>query len=252
MTKEMLENLKAVAFPNLPRCGVRLAVCGDYKPIRDALEQRGVKVITVKESSYLPAPVARHADMLCCHAAENTVVTADAELASQLCSYGVNAVPADREPGGVYPFDCRFNCLSIGEFAVGKTDALDKALLDVLAQHGKKLIDVRQGYARCSVAAVDERSVITSDRGIAAAMTSCGFEVLLISPGNILLEGYDTGFIGGCCGRLSADRMLFCGDVMSHPDGGKIVSFLSSRGITAECAGGGTLADFGGFVPLCE
>lgn len=38
--------------------------------------------------------------------------------------------------------------------------------------------DVRQGYAHCSVCAVTERAIITSDDGIARRAELCGIDVL--------------------------------------------------------------------------
>ncbi len=243
--------MTAVTRPNLPQNIIRAAVCGCFEPVVTALKERGVDVLTAAPSPSLPAPVRHHADMLCCHAAGNIVVTADEQLCARLAVYGVKALLTD-PPGGEFPLDCSLNCLSIGNYAVGRQASLDRNLLRVLEEDGRELIDVRQGYARCSVAVVDEHSVITADRGIEKAMSSRGFEVLLITPGHIFLEGYDTGFIGGCCGKISADRMLFCGDPMTHPDGERIIRFLSEKGVAAESSGGGLLTDFGGFIPLCE
>lgn len=243
--------MSAVTRPNLPQKKIRAAVCGAFEPMVEALRERGVQVLTTAPSPSLPLPVSRHADMLCCHAAENVFVTADECLSVQLAEYGAEAVRADM-PGGVYPLDCSLNCLSIGNYAVGRRASLDRNLLRVLEEEGRELIDVRQGYARCSVAVVDEHSVITADRGIGKAMSARGFDVLLISPGHIRLDGYDTGFIGGCCGKISADRILFCGDPITHPDGDRIIRFLSRKGVRAESAGDGILTDFGGFIPLCE
>lgn len=238
--------------PNLPRNSVRTVLCGDHPVVRDALERRGAEVITVASSRLLPAPVANHADMLCCHAAYNAVVTSDADLAYILSKRGVDCRPTKNPPGSVYPSDCALNCLLIGNHAIGRGDILAPELSALLDETGTALLGVRQGYARCSVAAVDERSVITADRGIAAAMTGAGFDVLLILPGEIILEGYDTGFIGGCCGKLSADRMLFCGNPLLHPDGKRILAFLEERGISAEFTHEGELTDFGGFITLFE
>lgn len=244
--------MSKVKMPNLPQGKTSVVICGDCEPVRIALERNGAEVVTIRPSYLLPAPVAHHADMLCCHAAENTMVTADEFIAEQLKPFGVNVIPAAQKPGGKYPKDCSLNCLVVGKYAVGRIDSLDKVLVNVLEQNGVKILSVRQGYARCSVAVVDEHSVITADRGIASVLGNAGLDVLLISPGGIVLEGYDTGFIGGCCGKLSADTMLFCGDPLSHPDGEEMLAFLSERGVSAVSSHAGLLLDFGGFIPLCE
>ena len=238
--------------PNLPQKTALLALCGRWPPMLHALRSRGVEVVELQPSPLLPAPIAHHADILCCHCAENTVVSCDRTLTDRLLSYGINVAESALTPGSVYPDDCGLNCLVLGDIALGRTSSLDPALLELLRSRVVELINTRQGYARCSVAPVDSHSVITADRGIAGRLTAAGFDVLLISPGGIALDGYDTGFIGGCCGKLSANRMLFCGDLMTHPDGGSIAGFLAERGVSYECSHDGILTDFGGFIPLCE
>lgn len=244
--------MASVKIPNLPRADVTAAICGHYEPAERALKQRGVEIITVPPSPLLPCPVAHHADMLCCHAGWDTVVTCDRAVGEKLGRYGITAVMSDAMPGDKYPSDCILNCLVLEHIAVGRRASLDSRLLAALEGRGIKLIDVRQGYSRCSVAVVDEYSLITADTGISAALIAEGYDVLLIRPGGIILEGYDTGFIGGCCGKTAADRMLFCGNPATHPDGERILEFLSSKGVRAEASHDGMLTDFGGFIPLCE
>lgn len=244
--------MSSACLPNLPYGTAKTVICGDHPVVRTALEQRGAEVLTVSTSRLLPAPVADHADMLCCHAAENMIVTADAELACKLRKRDVECIVPDRLPAGNYPYDVALNCLVLGKYAFGRNDSASPELLGILQAHGAAFINVRQGYARCSVAVVDEHSVITADIGLHNVLTQAGFDVLLISPGGIILEGYDTGFIGGCCGKLSAERMLFCGNPRRHPDGDRILYFLSRHGVTAECTHDGVLVDFGGFITVLE
>ncbi len=244
--------MSSACLPNLPRGTAKTVICGNHATVRYSLEQRGAEVLTAVTSPLLPAPVADHADMLCCHAAENTIVTADSVLAEKLTVRGVCSVVPDKLPEGRYPDDTTLNCLVIGGCAFGRKDSTAPELLELFAQQGTRFINVKQGYSRCSVAVVDERSLITADRGMYSAMTAAGFDVLLISPGGIILEGYDTGFIGGCCGKLSDERMLFCGNPRRHSDGERIMAFLARRGVRAECTHDGDLVDFGGFISVLE
>jgi len=239
-------------LPNLPDNLVSTVLCGDHPLVRNALEEMGIEVLTVPDCDTLPFPVRNHADMICCHAARNTIVTADRSLAMTLAARGVDCRVTASAPGNRYPDDISLNCLVAGNNALGRKDALAPELLDIFMRNGTTVLSVKQGYARCSVAVVDKRSVITADKGIADSMTKAGYDVLLICPGHIMLEGYDTGFIGGCCGKISADRMLFCGDPAFHPDGERILSFLSERDVSAECTHHGDLIDFGGFIALME
>jgi hypothetical protein len=69
---------------------------------------------------------------------------------------------------------------------------------------------VKQGYTKCSLVVVDEKSVITSDMGLAAALQRFEIDVLLISQGHVALPGLQYGFLGGASGR-AGDEILFNG-----------------------------------------
>ena len=84
------------------------------------------------------------------------------------------------------------------------------------------------------------------------ALRTKGFAVLLIRPGHIALSGYDTGFIGGCCGKLAPDKLAFAGTLSSHPDGERMREFLHSRGVAPVELREGPLVDVGGILPLRE
>lgn len=79
-----------------------------------------------------------------------------------------------------------------------------------------------------------------------------GLEVLLVSKGDVLLPGREYGFIGGCCGLIAPDIMLFNGDLSSHGDADRIRAFLSSFGVSVEETGHFPLTDIGGILPLAE
>jgi hypothetical protein len=128
----------------------------------------------------------------------------------------------------------------------------DIVLLEHCASEGIEIINVKQGYAKCSVCVVDENSIITADIGIANAAESVGLSVLRISAGYICLPGHECGFIGGCCGKLAPDIMAFCGDLSTHPDHKSIDAFLRERGVFAESLCRGQLTDIGGMIPLAE
>ncbi len=238
--------------PNLPHGAVKTVICGEHPAVVSYFEGEGTEVISAPHSGRLPEPVAKHADMLCCHCGVNRIVTSSGSLLETLARCGVNCSLSALEPENKYPGDIHLNCLVTDRFALGNIPRLDPVLRAYFAAENIPEISIRQGYARCSVAVVDENAFITADRSAARCLEQAGCDVLLISAGGILLPGYDTGFIGGCCGKLSRDKMLFCGDVLRHPDGQRIVDFLACRNVTPVCTHDGQLFDFGGFIPLFE
>ena len=224
------------------------AITGRCKPVIRLLEQHGARCLTIAPNTVLPEPVREHADMLV-YDDGGELLTYDASLADTLRLYGVActcpSIPLERD----YPGCVRLNCLRVGGYLLANTKACAPEVLDSAHNQGLEIVHVRQGYARCSTAVLDDRAVITADSGIADSLSIRGVEVLRITPGHISLPGYDYGFIGGCCVRLG-DAMIVCGDIHRHPDGGQMIEFIESRGLRVECAGDGELFDFGGAVVI--
>ena len=83
-----------------------------------------------------------------------------------------------------------------------------------------ELIDVPQGYSKCSTVVLDERSIITYDRGIIKACEGRGLEVLEIRPGFVELADYDT--LIRWWSKHMAARPLFIGEsienTVKYPD----------------------------------
>lgn len=122
-----------------------------------------------------------------------------------------------------YPNDIAYNVLIYKDIALGKIDYIDSVVSDELKKRNFRLINVNQGYAKCSCAVCDD-GVITADDSIYKALCECGIKTLKITPGNVKLEGYDYGFIGGASGVIDG-KLTFFGDVSKHPDYLKIKEF---------------------------
>ena len=78
---------------------------------------------------------------------------------------------------------------------------------------------------------VNERSLVTSDRGIYESALDEGFKALLISQGHVSLPGEGYGFIGGASGVIDNERVILLGDIALHPDRENISRFVSTSGV---------------------
>lgn len=155
------------------------------------------------------------------------------------------AEPTELAPG--YPAEAAFNAACTGRYFIHKTDITSSRLLAAAKEKGMELIDVRQGYCKCSTVIVDEESIITYDKAIAAPCQAAGMSVLLVSPGHVKLRGYDTGFIGGASGRCGGE-IIFNGDLTAHPDHENIIEFIESRGLTCRWFSDYPLTDIGSII----
>lgn len=240
--------------PRLPEKPVSLAlISGEYPWLKDALKRRGIQSLTTVADHRLPEPVQFHPDLqVCPFLFEQMFVLKRNSLRESLTTLGFHVTQTMAEPTLQYPGDVLCGGFLWGECLIGNPKGIDQAIQEAAHDLGLKPLWVRQGYAACSTALVDERSAITADQGIARGLMNNGFEVLVIRPGHIQLPGYDTGFLGGCCGKLGPNELAFTGELSNHPDGERIKTFLEKQGVTAIELKKGPLVDVGGILPLLE
>lgn len=241
-----------LASPRLPKERISLTlISGEYPEFARKLNDLGIETVLTEADKRLPKPVAFHPDMQFCRLSKDICfVLKHGPLRDRLLNYGINARETRAEPESEYPKDVLCNAFVIGNSLVANFDAIDSEITAAANDLSFVRIFVRQGYAACSVAVVDEKSVITADKGIAETLEGKGFEVLCVSSGGIELPGYDTGFIGGCCGKISENEMVFTGSIDKHPDGKAVRAFLNSRGVSAIELSKNKLMDIGGIIPL--
>jgi hypothetical protein len=245
--------MEFVHHPNLPDSDVALVAMSDtYQELTDAVRRLGIDIITVKPYPKLGKPVSSHADMLLHHLGEDQTVIADGEeyLKNQLMPYGFHVTMSNICISNEYPDDILLNAARVGNKLFANCSALDKIIMDYCNNQGIHVIPVKQGYAKCSMVVLDESSIITADPSIANAAGATGLDVLRITPGFVELKGYDYGFLGGACGKISKDILAFTGSVQSHPEYKKIEAFCSSKMIKIYSLTNSALIDIGGIIPL--
>ncbi len=223
---------------------------GEYPFLAERLAELGFVSVQTAAEERIPAPIRFHPDMQACKAGKSLFVLRGSPLRDKLKSWGIDAAETEREPSAAYPRDVICNAFVAGRFFVGNPDTVDPLIRSSARKQGLKELAVRQGYAACSAAVVNGSSVITADRGIAAALEQAGIDVLRIRPGFVKLPGYDTGFFGGCCGLLTPTLMAFSGALRFHPDGNSIRQFLLDRNVEPLELRDEELLDVGGIVPL--
>ncbi len=237
--------------PRLPCRPVRLAlVSGEYPELADSLKQQGITPIKTLFDSRLPAPLGYHPDMQVFLFEREAFVLRESALQDKLSSLGLSIKETICQPESQYPCDVLCNGFVWGKWLVGNPKTLDVSIQSAAQARDLELLPVRQGYAACSIALINEKACITADAGMAKALEAKGFSVLKIRSGFIRLPGYDTGFIGGCCGKVSADVLAVSGRLESHPDGKAIRAFCESCGVSIWELTQNPLIDVGGILPL--
>lgn len=240
--------------PNLPQSDVTLVIMSKTdKFLISRVESLGISVISTDACPLLAGPVNSHADMLIHHlGGRDFAAAADLPALNQLKREGAKVTRIKENLGASYPHDVLLNFARIGKIVFGRIDTAPDMLKEYFSDNGIRMINVNQGYAKCSTAVVDDNSIITADESIARSAEHAGMDVLVISSGNIVLNGYNTGFIGGCCGKIGKWKMAFTGDIHTHPDGKKIADFLLDKKIEPVSLSSAPLLDIGGILPIKE
>ena len=152
---------------------------------------------------------------------------------------------------GKYPHCVALNCLYISGKLYGREEAIDVSVKNYCKGNGIEIVDVKQGYTRCSTAVIGKNSAITADSTIYNALTKNGIDVLKIDSGSIRLDGYDYGFIGGACTMIDDGTVAFFGDIKTHPNFRKIERFCIIHNVKIiNLAENKPLTDVGGAVKI--
>lgn len=195
--------------------------------LKEMLSKRGYNVLYGTESKNVQYPVRYHIDMQIVYAGNKTYVCAP-ELYGYyrelLKNTDLNIIAGDTYLKPEYPYECAYNVCVLKDFAIANFDVCDSKVKDVLIKNSYKLINVKQAYAKCSIAYLGDNAVITADKGIIKALKNTDISVCETGEGGVFLEGYDWGFIGGASGS-NDNTIYFCGDITVHKDYEKIKKF---------------------------
>lgn len=192
--------------------------------------------------------ISSHPDIYLTRLDERTVICSPGipgGVRSKLLSFGMAIIEGECVPRGKYPFTAAYNAARVGKTLFANTRSADKVLMREAVVRGLRIVHVEQGYSACSVVAVGDDGLITSDAGIAAAARGAGLDVLEVSCGNISLAGQRYGFLGGASGEVPGEGILFTGDLAFHPDGEAIKDFIRCSGMDAVSLTGLELVDCG-------
>ena len=192
------------------------------------LKQMGYYVIEAPLHPKLSKPVQGHPDMMLFSSGKKVIYEPHLEkIAELLKDNGYECIKGERIKSPKYPKDIIYDACSIGKYIIRYSGRIEKHAENLKA----RFIKVKQGYAKCSIVPIDEKHIITSDKGIydkwgVGDRHACP---LLIRPGYVKLPGYKTGFIGGASG-VHKDRVFFVGSLKNHPDEQRIREFMEKRG----------------------
>ena len=152
------------------------------------------------------------------------------DFKNTLKDFKINFLESSSDLKKNYPFNIGLNSFNINNYFIHNLKYTDKNLLSL--QKDKILINVKQGYTKCSCLPINDNAFITNDPGIFKALSKYNFDILLLPPGDIILEGLDYGFIGGTGGLINDNTIAFFGNLDYYKYGTEIKEFLNKYNIT--------------------
>lgn len=157
---------------------------------------------------------------------KNILVHRDMNISfiNKLKDLGYNILKSKNHLKHAYPCNIILNALNTDNVFMHNIKYTDSEL--ICRVQNKNILNIKQGYSKCSTAIITKNSAITSDIKIHTALTSIGFDVLLLNPGGIELKGLDYGFIGGTCGLVEDGLIAFFGNLNKYIYGKEVLDFL--------------------------
>ncbi len=213
---------------------------------KNNLKDLGYEVLICPPSNLLYEAVCGHPDILLHIISSDTIMVhknMNENFINKLISINFKVVFSKNRLHQKYPYDIFLNSVHMSSLFLHNLKYTDPNLM--LYIKNKKLINVNQGYTKCSTAIVNDNAIMTSDKSIASALLDENVDVLLLPPGDILLPGLDYGFIGGCCGLLSEDFMGFYGNLNNYLYGNEVMKFLKKYNVKPIFLSNGKLIDRG-------
>ncbi|MBQ8603727.1 MAG: hypothetical protein IJ410_02630 [Oscillospiraceae bacterium] len=198
------------------------------KEILAKMEELGFECIEVVKSACVSGPISAHSDVLY-QKLNNSVIIASACQRGNfgyLAASGYTVIECENlKPG--YTTESLLNFIINNEYIIYNP----KTALNV--NRDLKRIEVKQGYTKCSTVCVNSGAYITDDESIYKILTENKIDCLKIEKGDIRLDGYNYGFIGGASVKLNDKEILFFGDIKNKKDKASVVNFLNKYGMKA-------------------
>ena len=220
-----------------------------YSESEKTLKKLGVEIIYSFENTNVHSALAKHADMQIVALGDNKYICAPETYdyyKDVLKKFDVELKKGDTYLSSNYPGDIAYNIIVTGKYAIHNFKYTDSVLAGNITD--LKHINVSQGYCGCTICKIKDGAFITADCGVEKALIENGFDVLHISGKDILLPGFNEGFIGGCSFKILPDVLCVNGDIQTNADYDLIIDFCNCHGVTLLSLSDNPVMDIGSGV----
>ena len=135
---------------------------------KEYFKSLGYRIINIQTSKNVYDEISYHVDIFCCKIKDKVVLEPSVykylkeeknDLKNIIC--GKNIVSSK------YPLDVLYNVCCIGENIIHNFKYTDEKILEIVQNEKLNMININQGYSNCSIAVIDDNSVVVTDKKIA-------------------------------------------------------------------------------------
>ena len=238
--------------PNLPDREVTdvFVSCDIKYESLETLSKYGVNAIKIPQHNLLYDSVKSHPDMQVYHTGGNRILCEENAKNSVAKLFPLKNICSGNRIGGSYPEDVAYNAARVGNFLICNIAFIAKEIIEEAKKDGLEIINVRQGYAKCNICIISENAIITSDKGIVAALGNFPIDVLFVDDSAVKLKNFCHGFIGGATGKISEDKLAVNGNIKLHKSCDEIINFAKKHLVEIISLNNGYLEDIGSILPI--
>lgn len=191
------------------------------------------EVILIKHHKGLATPVCCHADCQITSVDNQTLVYAPGmseDTLSELEKTGIRLIRGNTELSPIYPGNIAYNVLKVGKNIYHNMKYTDSVVKKLFEEREYSFANIKQGYAGCSSVYAKD-ILLTNDDGIKSTADKNNVDCFKFNGYDIILKGYDRGFIGGSCGYDEDLGLLITGKMSLLKEGYELSRVLYEHGI---------------------
>ena len=225
---------------------------------KQTLKNLGYELIEIKKSTNVYPEISSHVDIFACKIKDKVIVEKSAYkmLKNKLNNDENILISGKTMISYDYPNDIKYNVCIVGNKAIHNFKHTDSKIIQELEKNKFELINVKQGYSNCSIAVINENSIILSDRGMYNNLKNRGLDILFLDyiPDIKLFNenreySQKNGFVGGAISRIGNNIVIF-GDLDKIDYDGKIKGFIEERNLDIIDFKKLDVIDYGGVVEI--
>lgn len=220
------------------------------------LKELGYRLIEINSNKKLYPEISSHTDIFCTKIKNNLIIeTSQYDLIKNNIINEIDVIKGNSIVENNYPQDIKYNVCILGKYAIHNFNYTDSRIKEILQKEKYNLINVKQGYTKCSIAVIDENSIIISDKGLYEELKQYNFDILFLNYKlniKLLNEGKFSsmnGFVGGAISRIG-DNIFISGNLNEIDRKNEIRNFIQKRNLHIISFKDLDVIDYGGIIEI--